>query len=179
MSEAASEASAPGDAAKGKSALSTIVLLAGVAVVVGTLMAIYGALGIGIGLTAFGSLFLLYWAGLLHQSWSEFLPSLVGGWLGIALAWLLTASPQIWGTPAAVAGFVVLGVILYFYLRGEGRAIVNNASMLFLILATIPELQVRGNALIMAASLTIGAIYIGAISLIARRVRIWRARRTA
>ena len=154
-----------------KSVLSTILLLFGVAIVIGALMTLYGALGIGIGLTAFGSLFLLYWAGLLHQSWADFVPSVVGGLLGIALAWLLTASPHIWGPPAVVAGFAVLAVMLFFYLRGEGRFVINNATMLFLILATIPELQVGANAPLMAASLAIGAAYIGVITAIAARVR--------
>ena len=154
-----------------KSVLSTLLLLIGVAVVVGALMTLYSALGIGIGLTAFGSLFLLYWAGLMHQSWADFLPSVIGGLLGIALAWLLTASPHIWGTSAVIAGFAVLAVVLFFYLRGEVRFVINNATMLFLILATIPELQVGANAPLMAASLAIGAAYIGVITVIAARVR--------
>src|ERR1043166_1456941 len=100
----------------GKTLLSTILLLFGVAIVVGGLLALYGALGFSVGLTAFGSLFLLYWAGIQHQAWPMFLPSLIGGIVGIALAWTLLTGPMLWGTAGAIAAFAVLAVALYFYL---------------------------------------------------------------
>jgi hypothetical protein len=93
------------------------------------------------------------------------------------LAWLLLAGAALWGTLGAVIGFAVLAVALYFYLRGEAHLIVSNASMLFLLVATIPELRVDQNAPRMAASLVIGALYIGAISWIADLVRKEMARR--
>jgi hypothetical protein len=165
-----------------KGSLSTILLLVGVAIVVGGLLALYGALGFSIGLTAFGSLFLLYWAGIQHQAWGEFLPSLVGGLVGIGLAWLLLTAPTLWGSAGAAASFAVLAVVLYFYLRGEGRLVVNNASMLLLLVATIPELRVGETAPKMAAALVIGAIWIGTISWIAdvgRKAMAKRSQATA
>lgn len=154
-----------------QSPLSTILLLVGVAFVVGGLLAAYGALGFSIGMTAFGSLFLLYWAGIQHQAWSEFLPSLVGGLVGIGLAWLLLTAPVLWGPAGAAASFAVLAGVLYFYLRGQGHIVINNGSMLLLLVATIPELRVSDTAPKMAAALVIGAIWIGAISWIADLVR--------
>jgi hypothetical protein len=162
-----------------KPPLMTVLLLLGVILVVGGLLSLYGALGFSIGMTAFGSLFLLYWAGLQHQAWPDFVPALIGGLVGIGLAWLLLTGPQLWGTAGAVAGFAVLGVALYFYLRGEVRLVVNNATMLILLVATIPELRVGDNALRMAASLAIGAAWIGVISWIAAQARLAWARRSA
>lgn len=121
------------------SPLHTLVLLFGVALVVGGLMWLYDALGFSLAMTAFGSLFLLYWAGIKHRVWGEYLPSLVGGMVGITLAWILLAVPDRWGSPGALASSVLLVVVLYFYLRGQGRFLVNNASMLLLLVATIPE----------------------------------------
>src|ERR1043166_2641642 len=160
-----------------KSPLSTILLLFGVALVVGGLLTFYEALGFSIGLTAFGSLFLLYWAGIQHQAWGEFLPTLVGGLVGIGLAWLLLTAPALWGTAGAAAGFAVLAVVLYFYLRGEGHFVVNNGGMLMLLVATIPELRVGETAPTMAASLVIGASWIGVISWIAEVGRKAMAKR--
>lgn len=162
-----------------KTPLSTILLLFGVAIVVGGLLALYEVLGFSIGMTAFGSLFLLYWAGIQHQQGSEFAPSLIGGLIGIGLAWLLLSGSALWGTAGAVAGFAVLVVALFFYLRGEAHLLINNGSMLFLLVATIPELQVGTNAGAMAVALIIGAGWIGVISYIAALVRKTMARRAA
>jgi len=168
---------------KAKGPLSAILLLIGVAVVVGGLLVLYEVLGFSIGLTAFGSLFLLYWAGIQHQAWGEFMPSLIGGLVGIGLAWLLHTAPILWGSAGAAASFAVLAVVLYFYLRGEGALVVNNASMLLLLVATIPELRVGETAPKMAAALVIGAMWIGTISWVAdvsrrqlRGVRKWAHR---
>lgn len=161
------------------STLSTLLLLLGVAVVVGGLLALYQAVHISVAMTAFGSLFLLYWAGIQHQAWSEFLPSLIGGVVGIALAWLLLNGATLFGTGGVVASFAVLAVVLFLYLRGQAHMLVNNGSMLFLLVATIPDLQVGANATSMMLSLVIGAAWIGAISWIAAQVRQRWSRRPA
>lgn len=145
----------------------TLLLLVGVLFVVGGLLILYHAIGINVATTAFGSLFLLYWAGIQHQSWADFLPSIVGGTFGIALAWSLLAGPAKFGFVGAVVSFAVLAVALFFYLRGELPILVNNGSMLFLLVATIPDLRVDVNAPLMVLSLMIGAAWIGVISYIA------------
>jgi hypothetical protein len=162
-----------------KSPLSTMLLLVGVAIVVGGLLGFYQALGFSVGMTAFGSLFLLYWAGIQHQAWGEFLPALIGGLVGIGLAWLLLTAPTLGGTAGAFLGFAVLAVVLYFYLRGQGRLVVSNGTMVMLLVATIPELQVGQNAPKMVASLVIGAVWIGVISWVADLVRKAMAKRSA
>jgi len=150
-----------------------------VGIVVGGLLSFYEAIGISIAMTAFGSLFLLYWAAIQHQAWGEFLPSVIGGMFGIALAWLLLNGGALFGLPGTAASFVVLVCALFFYLRGQGHLVVNNGSMLFLLVATIPDLHVGQNAAVMILSLVIGAAWIGAVSYIAAQVRqAWRNRPT-
>lgn len=154
-----------------KSIGSTALLLVGVVLVVGGLMALYSALGFSVTLTAFGSLFLLYWAGIQHRRWSDFLPSVIGGLTGIAMAWTLLTAPEQWGSTGAFIAFAILAVVLFFYLRGQGALLVNNASMLLLLVATIPEMHVSVTAPKMAASLLIGALWIGIIAWLADLVR--------
>lgn len=68
-------------------------------------------------------------------------------------------------------GFAVLAVALFFYLRAELSMLVNNGTMLFLLVASIPDLRVGTNAPLMAVSLGIGAVWIGIVTHIASRVR--------
>lgn len=159
-----------------KSALQTVLLLGGVTIVVGVLFSVYGLLGVPPGLTAFGSLFLLYWAGLQKQVAAEFLPSLLGGLAGIALGWVLVVGPVLWGPPAAIFAFALLACTLFAYLRGDAHFIVNSATMMNLVLATIPELRLRDNVLVIAESLIVGAAYIGLVTMMAGRVRARIAR---
>ena len=51
--------------------------------------------------------------------------------------------------------------------------LVNNGSMLFLLVATIPDLRVDANAPVMVLSLVIGAAWIGAVSYFAAQFRTW------
>lgn len=159
------------------SAASTLLLLVGVAIVVGGLLALYHALGISIAMTAFGSLFLLYWAGIQHQSWPQFLPCLIGGTVGIALAWLLVEGPVRFGSVGLAGSLLVLIGVLFFYLRGEFGLLFHNGSMLFLLVATIPELRVGTQAPVMILALAIGAAWIGVVSYIAAQVRARRDNR--
>ena len=156
------------------SAVSTLLLLVGVAIVVGGLLAVYHALGISPAITAFGSLFLLYWAGIQHQSWPQFLPSVIGGTLGVALAWLLLDAPVRFGTPGLVVSLLVLVGVLFCYLRGAFPQLFHNGSMLYLLVATIPELRVGTQAPVMILALVIGAVWIGVVSYIAAQVRARR-----
>lgn len=124
-------------------------------------------------MTAFGSLFLLYWAGIQHQSWPDFMPSVIGGTVGIALAWVLLEGAARFGQLGLVGSFVALAIALFFYLRGELPMLLNNANMLFLLVATIPDLRVEVNAPVMVLSLLIGAAWIGAVSYFAAQFRAW------
>src|SRR6202008_4475177 len=58
----------------------------------------------------------------------------------------------------------VLVVVLFCFMRGQVRLVVNNATMLFLTVATIAELKIAANAVVMAESLLLAAGYLGAVA---------------
>lgn len=155
------------------SVASTILLVLAVAPFMAGLLGLYAFLSIG--MPYFGFLFLLYWAGILHQSAHAFFPSFLGGASGILLGLALVKLPQmgtVWG-PALAA--VLLAIVLFCFMRAHLSLLLNNATMLFLIVSTIPELHVTSTFGTMIASLTVGAAYMGTISLAIR----WFGKRSA
>jgi hypothetical protein len=151
-------------------------LLLGAAAFMAALFGIYRVLGVG--MPVFGLLFLVYWAAILRQERTLFLPSVLGGLVGILVAWLLVGVPQLIGHTGAVFAALALVVLLICFMRGIGALVVNNATMLFLTVATISELKIGANVCTMAASLLIGAGYMGAVAAAVHIVTNCRSNRT-
>lgn len=153
----------------------TLLLLTGVA----GFMAIFFALNqlLHVNIPAFGLLFLLYWAAILKQDLSAFLPSLFGGLMGILLGWMLVAVPSLVGDWGLAFSLATVAVVLFCFMRRHLVFIINDATMLFLTVATIPQIGVAKNAPMMAASLVIGAGYMGATTLAVSMIREMHKRR--
>ena len=150
--------------------LSTILLMFGAGIFLFILAELYKVLGVG--MSYLGFLFLLYWAGIMRQSAKEFLPALLGALSGVGLAWLLVAAPSVFGSIAQYAGIAIMVAVVFVYLREEARLVANNATMLYLIFATVPELDVARNVVTMAKSISISAAYMGITAILVHRIRI-------
>jgi MFS family permease len=153
--------------------VQTLLLLAGVVPFMAGLFGLYSLLNVGLPL--FGLLFLVYWAAILEQDFATYLPTVLGGLGGILLGWLLVDLPSRIGQPGTILSVAALAVVLFCFMRGQARLVVNNATMLFLTVATASELKVAGNALVMAQSLLLAAAYMGAIAGIVHLVAKRRA----
>jgi hypothetical protein len=138
----------------------TVLLLVGAAVFMGGFYALYS--GLGVGMPCFGLLFLLYWAAIERQDPTKFIPSVLGGAGGILLGWLLVGLPTRIGSPGVVISAVVLVAVLFCFMRGHARWVVNNATMLLLTVVTISEFKVTQNVGLMLESFLLGAAYMGA-----------------
>lgn len=155
-------ASAAEPSTKTPSVGATLLLLVGVVPFMAGLFGLYGLLKIG--MPFFGLLFLLYWAAILRQEPRAYPPSVLGGLAGILLGWLLVGMPPTLGLAGTIFSYAALAAVLFCFMRGQARLVVNNATMLFLAVATIPELSVARNAVIMAESLTLAATYMGLVA---------------
>jgi hypothetical protein len=125
----------------------------------------------------FGLLFLVYWAAILRQERGTFFPSVLGGLSGILLGWLLLCMPALAGRAGSLISLSALAVTLFCFMRGHARLVVNNATMLFLTVSTIPELNVSKDVVGMAQSLLLGAAYMGGVSAAADFVKKRLSRR--
>lgn len=114
---------------------------------------------LGIGMVYMGFLFLLYWMGIMQQSMKAFVPSLVGGLAGIGMAWLLLALPEIAGPIALYGAGALLAAAIFCLIRGQFGLVVNNSMMLFLTVATIPDIKIADNVLEMTAAVLVAAGY--------------------
>jgi hypothetical protein len=142
-----------------------LLLLIGAIGFMAVFFGLYGAFRIST--PTFGLLFLVYWAAILRQDRLAFLPSVLGGLGGILLSWLLVCLPPLVGRVGTITSFAVLAAVLFCFMRGHVRWVVNNSTMLFLTVATIPELNISKNVVGMAQSLLLGAAYMGAVSVVA------------
>lgn len=151
----------------------TLALLVGVVPFMAGLFGLYHLLGVG--QQVFGLLFLVYWAAILQQDPKTYLPSVLGGLGGILLGWLLMGLPARIGQPGTILSVAVLVAVLFCFMRGQARLVVNNATMLFLTVATVSELKVAGEAVVMAESLLLAAAYMGVVAAIVHLVTKRRA----
>jgi hypothetical protein len=154
------------------SVLVAALLVIGVIPFMAGLLALYTLLGVG--MPYIGLFFLLYWAGILRQEPSQFLPSVTGALGGLGLGWLLLTLPAGGDLRGQLAAAAVLAAVLFCFMRGHLKILCNNAMMLFLIVGTIPNLQVERSLIEMMASLVISASYMGAVTIAIRLIgAVW------
>lgn len=156
----------------------TLAILLAIVLFIGALFYIYHQLGINASYPGF--LFIFYWLGLMHQAPGAYLPSLAGALGGVAMAWILIAMPPLVGPAGMVVAGVALAAVLFCLIRGQLSFFINNAMMLFMTVATIPEVDIAAipkvrflamseagfmdKALEMAASISVAALYIGGLA---------------
>lgn len=144
---------------------ATLLLLVGVVPFMAGLFGLYHVLGVG--MPVFGLLFLVYWAAILRQDPKAFLPTVLGALSGILLGWLLVGKPPLPEPAGTIIAFAALVAVLFCFMRGQASMLVNNATMLFLTVATVSEIKVADNVVAMAESLLLAAGYMGGVSVVA------------
>ena len=152
-------------------------MLLGTVVFMSAFLGTYKLLGVGV--PHIGLFFLLYWAAMLHQDFKQYLPSVCGGVVGLVLGWLLTAMPVLHGQAGMIGAYGALGVVLFCFIRGQALLFVNNATMLFVLLAVIPEAQVAVHIAEMLKSLLLAAAFMGLVAWALRLVQQWQVGRAA
>lgn len=155
---------------------ATLLLLMGIVPFMAGFFGLYNLLGVG--MPYIGLLFLLYWAAIQRQERTAYLPSVLGGLSGILLGWLLIGLPPLIGLAGTIISIAALVATLFCFMRGHASLVVNNSTMLFLTVATISELTIAKNVVVMVESLLLGAAYMGAVS-VAAHVIAKRSRKSA
>lgn len=167
----------PAPSPKKISVVMTLVVLMGTVVFMSLFMGTYQLLGVGV--PHVGLFFLLYWAAMLHQDFRQFVPSVLGGLVGTVLGWALTAMPVLYGQAGMIAAYGALGVVLFAYISGRALMFVNNGTMLFVLLAVIPEANVAVHIVEMLKSLLLAAAFMGVVAWALRLLQQWQAKRAA
>jgi len=153
--------------------LSTLVTMVCIIPGIGLLMLIFRETGITH--YYFGFLFMIYWGAIMQMAMPAFLPSLIGSLTGLAIAWMPLGLAPIIGPTAYVISIIAIATLVFCFLRGHFRVVVNIATMLFLTLSGIPELQLVENAPQMVAAVIIAALYMGAVAIVMNRLMARRA----
>lgn len=142
-------------------------------VAIAVAIAIYLSLAKALGLTEFwaGFLWLLYWAGIEQAQREKLLPSLLGSAIGLSSAYLMQLLPHAMGSAGLVIAVLSVAVIVFCQLMKWATVLANNASMLFLTVASIPHMLAGGNFPQMYAALAVGAAFFGGLLLTVEMVR--------
>ncbi|MBU3948005.1 MAG: hypothetical protein KJ882_05745 [Proteobacteria bacterium] len=136
-----------------------------IVVAVAVVVAIYLAITHSMGISEFwaGFLWLFYWAGVEQMSFDRIDDSIIGSTAGLLTAFLLHAFPQILGTTGLILALGLVVVLVYCLVMGWAKKLVNNATMLFLTVGTIPHLQANGDFPRMFSALIVGIIFFGGL----------------
>lgn len=155
--------------------IMTLVLLVGTVGFMAIYFGLYRLLGVD--MPYFGLLFLVYWAAILQQKLEMYFPAVLGSLTGILLGWIAVVVPSLVGSAGLLVSAGAVAAVLFCFMRGHANLIVNNATMLFVTVATIPDVHIANNAVTMVKSLLLGAIYMGAVTLaVSFLQRAWSAR---
>jgi hypothetical protein len=109
-----------------------------------------------------GFLFVFYFTGLCHAAPDKFAPAVAGAFAGLATAFLLMYLPVAMGNLGMALALGLVLAAIYALIMGWVPLLVNNATMLFLTIGTIPALQQMATIAEMALSVLLAAVLIGA-----------------
>lgn len=142
-------------------------------VVVAAYIALSGVLGITDMWVGF--LFALYWAALQRSDFKKLAACFIGAAVGLGYASLFRALPPLVGsaTVAICIGLVI--VMVYLQIMGWMTLIINSATMLFMLVSTIPSIMMGTQLPNLLAALTFGAGYFALVIWTAKQVRERRA----
>lgn len=118
-----------------------------------------------------GFLFGLYWGAFEQMKPERLLASIGGPVLGLLLAYLLKFMPLWMGPVGLGIAVVAIFFVLYCLLMQWLPLIVNSGTMLFLLVATIPEMQKHGDFMHMFACLAIGIAFLAGLYAILTRIQ--------
>ena len=138
----------------------------GVLVLLIAALAGYVAAGSALGLKSLfpGTLLLFYWAAVKHFEMRELPAATLGALGGVLNASLFVILIPVMGQGiAALCALLLLAVALYCLLVGWLPHIFNNAYMLLITVASIPEILGTGRFAGMALAVLFGAAYFGGL----------------
>ncbi|MFA5496207.1 MAG: hypothetical protein WC247_15690, partial [Porticoccaceae bacterium] len=122
-----------------------------------------------------GFLFLFFWAGIEQMRFERLNAAVLGASVGLLAALAINQLPQFWGSSGLAVALLAVAALVYCQVMGWLVLVVNNATMLFLTVATIPHLQSSGNFSQMYAGLFVGVVFFGGLLWILSRMMSRRA----
>lgn len=146
-----------------------VVLVAVIAV-----LATFLLLGAVMGLTEMWPAFilLLCWSFLEDLSVTALPRVVLGALLGIAVAAVMGVGPQAFGASwGAALGIVAVLVLVYAFILGKVRMLVNPTTMVFLTVLTIPHVQGGAALSAILAGFAWGVVYFGTIGWVLARLK--------
>ena len=118
-----------------------------------------------------GFVFSLIWGAFYKSSFAEFPQVLAGSLLGVALCYFNYRAPLMiphYGAPVAL---VVIVAAVYCMLVGRLKLFINNSTMVFLTICTVPEIQEKAGFGGIGAAVVLAAAYVGSITYILLKVK--------
>jgi len=164
MATHASSLSDPPTVVQSVSPAKGLATLAVVVVAVAGFIGISTALGLA---SAYGGfLFVFYFTSLCHAAPEKFMPAVVGAFCGLTMAALLTQLPETMGSAGMAIALSFILAAIYAMIMGWVPILVNNATMLFLTVGTIPALHATATIAEMALSVLLAAAILGVAGVI-------------
>lgn len=142
--------------------------LVGIIAIISGFVALSGALQVGE--LNIGFLFLFYWGAIESVAAKRVLPSALGAFAGLGLAFLPHFIVAPLGSVAMPLYLAVLLVVVYFMIMKWLPFVINNAMMLFLTVGTISHLQAHGDVRQMFESLGLSVVYFAGIILLLMQI---------
>lgn len=116
-----------------------------------------------------GFIFALLWGGFHHAEVKAIPQLLCASLFGIALAYLFQVAPNFSPHYGPVCAEVVVLICVYCLLAGWVKFIIDNTTMMFLIIGTIPAIQAKEDFKQMALATIVSALYFGALGYLMSR----------
>jgi hypothetical protein len=111
-----------------------------------------------------GFLFMFYWMGLEQARMDKYLSSAIGSLLGLLVSFGASVfSAHLGADMGALAAFAVSMVLIYVRIIGRLKFFVNQATVLFLTVGSIPVLHSTVSASEMFISLFLGLVFFGSL----------------
>ena len=175
MNEIAVDKESVNPQAKGLHPAKGLLVVLAIAVAVVLFLLLTSSLGINEFWAGF--LWLFFWAGVEHMRFDRLNQSVVGACVGLGAAMALKLFPQWLGVLGLVAALAIVVVLVYCQVMGWFSLLVNNATMLFLTVATIPHLQGHGDFGQIYTALVLGVVFFGGLLWVGFRFARLRADR--
>lgn len=110
-----------------------------------------------------GFLMLWYWANNGGLEIKNLPAAILGGVVGIALAWFLVYGAQTWGAVGMGASLVALLAALFLDIRKSLPLLINGSTMLYLTVAAAPLIQLQVDWTQLVLSTVVGGVFFGLV----------------
>ncbi|QIB65512.1 hypothetical protein [Kineobactrum salinum] len=156
------------------SPLQALVVLIGVVVVLGVLIAFYSLLNIHAAWAGF--LFLLYWSSVDDFAVDRLLRCVCGGLFGFFLLWTLAQSTSLFGDNGIYAFLALLMVVIYCLIMKWADWLINPVAMFYLTVGLVPAVQAELDLVDAVLAFLISAFYFGSPVVIVHLAKQHRAK---